>query len=71
MSFSGFVGKILVEKLLRSCPDVKGIYLLMRPKRGRSGKQRISDLTDSCVWLYKYHETHSYMKLINRRSLNH
>ena len=45
----GFVGKILVEKLLRSCPEVKGLYLLMRPKKGRSGKDRIQDLTDSCV----------------------
>ena len=29
---TGFLGKVLVEKLLRSCPDVKTIYLLIRPK---------------------------------------
>jgi len=31
---SGFVGKQIVEKLMRSCPDIECIYLLMRPKRG-------------------------------------
>lgn len=27
---TGFVGKVLVEKILRSCPKVKRLYLLMR-----------------------------------------
>nr|XP_014092579.2 putative fatty acyl-CoA reductase CG5065 [Bactrocera oleae] len=31
---TGFMGKVLVEKLLRSCPDVKKIYLLIRSKKG-------------------------------------
>lgn len=31
---TGFMGKVLVEKLLRSCPDVKRIYLLIRSKKG-------------------------------------
>ena len=30
---SGFIGKQLVEKLLRSCPDIDKIYLLLRPTR--------------------------------------
>lgn len=31
---TGFLGKVLIEKLLRSCPDVREIFLLMRPKKG-------------------------------------
>jgi FlaA1/EpsC-like NDP-sugar epimerase len=27
---TGFVGKVLVEKLLRSCPDIAKIYILVR-----------------------------------------
>ncbi|XP_044727614.1 fatty acyl-CoA reductase 1-like [Chrysoperla carnea] len=27
---TGFMGKVLIEKLLRSCPKIKGIYLIMR-----------------------------------------
>ncbi|XP_075147044.1 fatty acyl-CoA reductase 1 [Haematobia irritans] len=37
---TGFMGKVLVEKLLRSCPDVKGLYLLIRPKRDLTPEDR-------------------------------
>ncbi|KAK4291379.1 hypothetical protein Pmani_035791 [Petrolisthes manimaculis] len=40
---TGFMGKVLVEKLLRSCP-VRRIYLLMRPKRGVDVEQRLDDM---------------------------
>jgi alcohol-forming fatty acyl-CoA reductase len=38
---SGFMGKVLIEKLLRSCSDLKQILVLMRPKRGQTGAERI------------------------------
>ncbi|CAB0009524.1 unnamed protein product [Nesidiocoris tenuis] len=41
---TGFMGKVLVEKLLRSCPGVKNIYLLMRPKRGQDVNSRLREL---------------------------
>ncbi|XP_055597969.1 putative fatty acyl-CoA reductase CG5065 [Uranotaenia lowii] len=41
---SGFMGKILLEKLLRSCPDVGKVFVLMRPHRGASESERISQL---------------------------
>ncbi|CAF4957111.1 unnamed protein product [Pieris macdunnoughi] len=44
---TGFMGKVLVEKLLRSCPKIKNIYLLMRPKRGQDVASRLSELTQS------------------------
>ena len=31
---TGFMGKVLVEKLLRCCPGIKNLYLLIRPKSG-------------------------------------
>ncbi|KAA0203853.1 hypothetical protein HAZT_HAZT006742 [Hyalella azteca] len=40
---TGFMGKVLVEKLLRSCP-VKKIFLLMRPKANNDINQRIDDM---------------------------
>lgn len=39
---TGFLGKVLVEKLLRSCSDIKTVYLLMRPKRGQDISQRLT-----------------------------
>ncbi|PZC71173.1 hypothetical protein B5X24_HaOG213943 [Helicoverpa armigera] len=44
---TGFMGKVLVEKLLRSCPKIKKIYLLMRPKRGQDVASRLTELTQS------------------------
>ncbi|XP_055849110.1 putative fatty acyl-CoA reductase CG5065 [Episyrphus balteatus] len=37
---TGFMGKVLVEKLLRSCQDLKCLYLLIREKKGASVIER-------------------------------
>lgn len=37
---TGFMGKVLVEKLLRDCKDVDTFYLLVRSKRGVEPAQR-------------------------------
>lgn len=42
---SGFIGKVLIEKLLRSCPELKTIFVLMRPKKGQSAEERLKSLT--------------------------
>lgn len=41
---TGFMGKVLVEKLLYSCSDLNKIYIMMRPKRGKLPKQRLEDM---------------------------
>ncbi|CAH2008936.1 unnamed protein product [Acanthoscelides obtectus] len=38
---SGFVGKVLIEKLLRSCPGIEKIYMLIRPKKGKDIQERL------------------------------
>ncbi|XP_070495733.1 putative fatty acyl-CoA reductase CG5065 [Chironomus tepperi] len=47
---TGFVGKVLIEKLLRSCPDIKTIYILLRPKKGQSVDERLRSLCDQVVF---------------------
>lgn len=47
---TGFVGKVLLEKLLRSCPGVKYVYILMREKRGKSPRQRLEELMSCKVF---------------------
>ncbi|CAF4346610.1 unnamed protein product, partial [Rotaria sordida] len=42
-----FIGKQLVEKLVRSCPDIEHIYLLIRPKRGQGVHDRLKELISS------------------------
>lgn len=46
---SGYIGKILIEKLLRSCPGIKAIYILLRVKKGTTAAQRVFDLADNLV----------------------
>lgn len=46
---TGFMGKVLVEKLLRSCPGIKNIYLLIRPKKGQETAARLNDLLNTPV----------------------
>ncbi|XP_075545891.1 fatty acyl-CoA reductase 1-like [Dermacentor variabilis] len=44
---TGFIGKVLLEKLLRSCSGLKRIYLLVRSKRGEEPQARIKKMFDS------------------------
>lgn len=46
---TGFLGQVLVEKLLRSCCDLKKIYILIRHKKGKSHAQRLNELLNSSV----------------------
>ncbi|KAG8514038.1 Fatty acyl-CoA reductase 2 [Galemys pyrenaicus] len=44
---TGFMGKVLMEKLLRTSPDLKVIYILMRPKAGQTLPQRMLQILSS------------------------
>lgn len=41
---TGYMGNVLVEKLLRSCPNLKKVYLLMRIKRGANLESRLQKM---------------------------
>ena len=43
---TGFMGKVLLEKLLRSCPGINRIYVLIRTKRGQSPKDRLKTMLE-------------------------
>ncbi|XP_055533758.1 putative fatty acyl-CoA reductase CG5065 [Wyeomyia smithii] len=44
---TGFMGKVLIEKLLRCCPDVGRVFVLMRCKRGKTPEARVQELTNN------------------------
>jgi fatty acyl-CoA reductase len=46
---TGFLGAVLLEKLLRACPEIATVYLLVRPRRLSSARDRVSILLDSPV----------------------
>ena len=46
------MGKILIEELLRSCPGIEIIYMLVRTKKGVEPEDRIKNFLDSPVIIY-------------------
>ncbi|VVC98170.1 unnamed protein product [Leptidea sinapis] len=44
---SGFMGKVLIEKLLYSCTDLDRIYLLLRAKKGVDPEKRLAAIYSS------------------------
>ncbi|XP_047370398.1 fatty acyl-CoA reductase wat-like [Vespa velutina] len=47
---TGFIGKLLIEKLLRECPGITCIYLLMRTKKKKSVHQRMKELIENSLF---------------------
>ncbi|CAH2101877.1 unnamed protein product [Euphydryas editha] len=47
---TGFMGKVLVEKFLRCCPELKTLYILIRKKKGQSAERRLDDLMECRVF---------------------
>uniref|UniRef100_A0A182RXE0 Fatty acyl-CoA reductase n=1 Tax=Anopheles funestus TaxID=62324 RepID=A0A182RXE0_ANOFN len=47
---TGFMGKVLIEKLLRSCPQIARVFVLMRAKRGKSLDERLKHITDDVLF---------------------
>lgn len=46
---TGFMGKMMIEKLSRSCPHLKHIYLLIRNKKGKTVNERIDAIFEDRV----------------------
>ncbi|XP_068085001.1 putative fatty acyl-CoA reductase CG5065 isoform X3 [Anabrus simplex] len=47
---TGFVGKIVVEKLLWSCPRIGNIYMLVRRRRGMKPQDRLREFTEHVLF---------------------
>jgi fatty acyl-CoA reductase len=46
---TGFLGKLLMQKLCTTCIGFKSIYLLVRPKKDVSVHQRIEEIFNNAV----------------------
>ncbi len=51
---TGFLGKVLIEKLLRTCNQLNKIYLLIRSKKGKQPNERIDEIFDCKVGVYLF-----------------
>nr|AII21950.1 fatty-acyl reductase 2 [Sesamia inferens] len=43
---TGFLGKVFIEKLLYSCPDIAKVFMLIREKKGLSISERMNQFLD-------------------------
>lgn len=55
---TGFLGKVLIEKILRSCADIDSVYVLIRSKKGQDGTSRLHAMLDDFLF-EKAHEINS------------
>lgn len=46
---SGFIGKVLIWKLLKSCSHLDTIYILVRPKYGNDIQFRVTEMLQAPV----------------------
>lgn len=46
---TGFFGTYILEKLLRTCLEIDKIYVLIRPKKNMSIKERLKNYFDNTV----------------------
>ena len=49
---TGFVGKLLIEKLLSSCSSMRTVYCLIREKNGHSANERLNEITSCKVFFF-------------------
>ncbi|EZA62096.1 hypothetical protein DMN91_007880 [Ooceraea biroi] len=47
---SGFLGMLLIDKLLRCCPDIAKMYVLLRAKKNKSPEQRFTENFDNVIF---------------------
>nr|ALJ30244.1 putative fatty acyl reductase FAR10 [Spodoptera litura] len=51
---TGFLGKVLIEKIIRSCGDINTIYVLARNKKGKDPRVRLHEMMDE----FLFHRAH-------------
>uniref|UniRef100_A0A8D8QHM0 Fatty acyl-CoA reductase n=1 Tax=Cacopsylla melanoneura TaxID=428564 RepID=A0A8D8QHM0_9HEMI len=61
---TGFMGKVLIEKLLRSIPHLKRIYLLVRPKKGKDVQERLESIFTDRLYLRLKTEVPHFMNKV-------
>lgn len=47
---TGFIGKLLITKLLSACPSIKQIYCLIRERDNQTAEQRLNEIIASRVF---------------------
>ena len=47
---TGFLGKVILEKLLRDCRGISNVFVLLRSKQGIDPRRRVEEMTNSLAF---------------------
>ncbi|CAK9798432.1 Putative fatty acyl-CoA reductase CG5065 [Anthophora plagiata] len=61
---TGFLGKLLVEKLLRSCPNIEKLYITVRPRKGKTSLERFKENFDDIIYDRLKHEQPNFINKV-------
>ena len=61
---SGFLGKVILWKLIETCPGIKKIYVLIRSKNNVSAEKRLIQMLKSRPFDFKYQYTDLLKKIV-------
>ncbi|CAH0713024.1 unnamed protein product, partial [Brenthis ino] len=61
---TGFLGKLMIEKLLRSCPNIKKLYLLTRAKKNKNAMERLQEQFEDLLYDKLRKENPDFMQKI-------
>lgn len=62
---TGFVGNLILEKLIRTCSGVKKIYVLIREKKGKISEERFKELFNDPVFELMKKQQPNYLEKIS------
>ncbi|KAF2904770.1 hypothetical protein ILUMI_01406 [Ignelater luminosus] len=62
---TGFFGKVIIQKLLRTCDDISGLYLIVREKKGKSTTERLGELFNDPVFNKLREENPEFLKKVH------
>lgn len=60
---TGFIGKVLLEKILRVLGDINTIYLILRPKKNENFEERCKSMFNNVV-SEKKNQTSAEVKVV-------
>lgn len=49
---TGFIGKVFTEKILRCCPEIGSVFVLVRPRRNQTVHDRMTSIFKQKVRTY-------------------
>lgn len=61
---TGFMGRLILEKLIRTCYDLKRIYILIREKKGKTTEERFKELFNDQIFSVMKKEQPNYLEKV-------